>query len=59
MDASRVLFKMPTIPDEVAAYEEPVNLDELVADLTLDKLNDIFQSIMIRQLRCKRRKFIV
>lgn len=50
MDASRVLFKMPTIPEEVAAYEEPVNLDELVADLTLDKLNDIFQSIMKKQV---------
>lgn len=49
MDASRVLFKVPTIPDEVAAYEEPVNLEELVADLTLDKLNSIFQSIMKKQ----------
>lgn len=49
MDASRVLFKMPTIPKEVAAYEEPVNLDELVADLTLQKLNDIFQSMMKKQ----------
>lgn len=50
MDASRVLFKVPTIPEEVAAYEEPVNLDELVADLTLDKLNGIFQSIMKKQV---------
>lgn len=50
MDASRVLFKVPTIPEEVAAYEEPVNLDELVVDLTLDKLNDIFQSIMKKQV---------
>ena len=49
MDASRVLFKVPTIPREVAAYEEPVNLDALVAGLTLDKLNDIFQSIMKKQ----------
>ncbi len=50
LDASRVLFKTPTIPEEVAAYEEPVNLEELVADLTLDKLNDIFQSIMKKQV---------
>ena len=50
MDASRVLFKVPTIPEEVAAYEEPVNLDELVADLTLDKLNQIFQSMMKKQV---------
>jgi segregation and condensation protein A len=49
MDASRVLFKEPTIPKEVSAYEEPVNLEELVSGLTLKKLNDIFQSIMKRQ----------
>ena len=49
IDASRVLFKKPTIPETVAAYEEPVNLDELVAGMTLDKLNDIFQSIMKKQ----------
>ena len=50
MDASRVLFKVPTIPQEVAAYEEPVDLDALVADLTLEKLNDIFRSIMKKQV---------
>ena len=50
MDASRVLFKVPTIPKEVSAYEEPVNLDELVADLTLEKLNNIFRSIMKKQV---------
>ena len=50
MDASRVLYKVPTIPAEVAAYEEPVDLDELVADLTLDKLNEIFQSMMKKQV---------
>jgi segregation and condensation protein A len=49
MDASRVLFKAPTIPEEVSAYEEPVNLDELVADLSLQKLNEIFRSMMKKQ----------
>lgn len=49
MDAERVMFKEPTIPDMVAAYEEPVDLDELMADVTLKKLNDIFQSIMKKQ----------
>lgn len=50
MDASRVLYKLPTIPQEVEAYEEPVDLDELVAGLTLDKLNEIFQSMMKKQV---------
>lgn len=50
LDAERVMFKEPTIPAEVLKYEEPVNLEELVSDLTLAKLNDIFQSIMKKQV---------
>lgn len=49
IDAQRVMFKEPTIPYEVLAYEEPVNVDELVSDVTLAKLNAIFQSIMQKQ----------
>ena len=49
MDSEKVMFKEPTIPDEVAAYEEPVDLEELMADVTLKKLNDIFKSIMRKQ----------
>lgn len=49
IDAQRVLFKVPTIPDEVKQYEEPVNMEELVSDITLKKLNVIFKSIMRRQ----------
>lgn len=50
MDASRVLFKEPTIPEEVLAYEEPINMEELIADVTLAKLNEIFKSIMKKQV---------
>ena len=49
MDAERIMFKEPTIPEEVAAYEEPVNLEELVGDVTLKKLNQIFQSVIAKQ----------
>lgn len=49
IDAQRVMFKEPTIPYEVLAYEEPVNVSELVSDVTLAKLNAIFQSIMKKQ----------
>lgn len=49
MDAQRVMFKEPTIPEEVLAYEEPVNVAELVSDVTLAKLNEIFKSIMKKQ----------
>mgnify|MGYP000407241859 CR=1 FL=1 len=47
--SGKVLYKDPTIPEEVAKYEEPVNLEELVGDLTLTRLNAIFQSLMRRQ----------
>lgn len=50
MDAARVLFKEPTLPAEVADYEEPINMEELISDVTLAKLNDIFKSIMRKQV---------
>lgn len=49
LDAQKAMYKMPTVPKEVLAYEEPVDLEKLMADLTLDKLNDIFQSVIIRK----------
>lgn len=49
LDAEKAMFKVPTVPKEVLAYEEPVNLEELMADLTLNKLNSIFQSVMRRK----------
>ncbi|MDD6334625.1 MAG: segregation/condensation protein A [Clostridia bacterium] len=49
IDAQRVMFKEPTIPDEILAYEEPVDVAELVSDVTLARLNAIFQGIMKKQ----------
>lgn len=49
IDANKVLFKMPTIPEEVRQYEEPVDLQQLMSDVTLKKLNAIFKSIMRKQ----------
>lgn len=46
IDACKVLFKVPTIPKEVSQYEEPVDLQELMADVSLKRLNDIFKSVM-------------
>ena len=50
MDACRYMFKEPTIPAEVLAYEEPVNIEELVADITLAQLNEIYKNIMKKQV---------
>ncbi len=49
MDADKTMFKMPTIPKEIADYRQPVNLEELVGDMNLAKLRVIFDDIMKRQ----------
>lgn len=48
-DAANVYYKKPTVPKEVLQYREPVDPAELLAGLTLEKLNEIFQSIIRRQ----------
>ena len=49
LDSDMILYKGPTIPEEVKEYVEPVNLDKLLGDLTLQKLGAIFQEVMKRQ----------
>ena len=49
-DGERAMYKGPTIPDEVKEYEMPVDLDDLLKDVSLTKLNDIFQNVMKRQV---------
>ncbi|MCF0128234.1 MAG: segregation/condensation protein A [Pseudobutyrivibrio sp.] len=49
MDAAKVLYKQPTLPEEVLAYETPVDLEELMKDVTLNRLNEIFNQVLKRQ----------
>lgn len=49
MESEYVMYKNPTIPKEVEEYIEPVDLDELLGDLNLLKLNQIFQEVLKRQ----------
>ena len=49
MDGALLMFKEPTIPDEVKEYEPPVDLDELLDGITLSQLNAIFKEIMKKQ----------
>ena len=53
-EAGDVLFKMPTVPKEVAKYEPPVDLDKLLDGLTLAKL----QRILILSCGARRRRSI-
>lgn len=48
--ASRSLYKKSSIPKEVQAYKEEIDPVELVDGMTLQALNDIFKSIMRKQV---------
>lgn len=48
MDAELSLYKVPTVPDEVASYEEPVDLEQLMADIDLIKLREIYNEVLKR-----------
>ena len=49
IDATRNLYKAPSIPDEVKNYVQPIDYDELVGDMDLSKLNNIFKTVMRRR----------
>lgn len=48
-DAQLSFYKEATVPEEVSQYEEPVNLEELLNDVSLPKLYQVFKSVMKRQ----------
>lgn len=49
IDAVKNLYKAQTLPDEIKNYVQPVDLDELVGNMDLSKLNNIFKSVMKRR----------
>lgn len=49
VDAAKNLYREQKLPEEVAAYRQPVNYEELVGDMTLNKLHEIFKSIVRKQ----------
>lgn len=50
VEGEQVMYKKPTIPEEVLGYVEPVDLDALLGDLTLVRLNKVFRDVMKRQV---------
>ena len=50
MDAGKTLFKKPTMPREIEDYEQPIDYEQLIGDMDLAKLNQIFKSMMKRQV---------
>ncbi len=50
MDAARLLFKESSVPEEIADIKDEVDVGELLSDVTLSKLQDIFKSVMKKQI---------
>lgn len=48
-EASRCVYKPETMPKEVLDYRPPVNIEDLLGDLTLAKLQEIYRSILKKQ----------
>lgn len=46
LDAQRLMFKESTVPDEVKQYKEDVDVSEILGDVTLNRLNDIFKDLV-------------
>lgn len=49
VDAERNLYRAQKLPAEVAAYRQPVDYDELIGDMTLNKLHELFKFIVKKQ----------
>ncbi len=49
MDAQQTLYKRATIPKEVEEYRPPIDYGELIGDMTLLRLQEVFRSIVKRQ----------
>lgn len=49
IDADKSFFRKKELPDEIMDYKEPLNYEELLGDITLNKLHEIFKDMMKRQ----------
>ena len=49
VDAERILYREQHLPKEVEDYRQPVNYEELLADVNLSRLQEIFRFMMKRQ----------
>lgn len=49
VDAAKTWYKSPMLPKEVEDYRYPIDYEELLGDVNLTKLHEIFKSVMRRQ----------
>lgn len=49
VDAARNLYREQQLPEEVKAYRQPIDYEELVGGMNLSRLHEIFKSIVRKQ----------
>lgn len=49
VDAARNMYRAQKLPKEVESYKQPVDYEELMGDMNLNKLHEIFKSIVKKQ----------
>lgn len=49
VDAAKNLYKPQSLPPEVEQYRQPVDYEELVGDMNLSKLHEIFKAVIKKQ----------
>lgn len=49
VDAEKNYYRKKELPKEVADYKAPLNYEELMRDMTLQKLNDVFKMVIKKQ----------
>ncbi len=49
LDAAKAWYREKDLPDEVKSYQPPVDYEQLLGDMTLNKLHEMFRSIVRKQ----------
>lgn len=49
VDAQKFFYREQQLPEEVREYRQPVNYEELIGEMNLQKLQDIFKSVIRKQ----------
>lgn len=49
VDAAKNLYREQKLPPEVAMYKPPLDYEKLIGDMTLNRLHEIFKSVIRRQ----------
>ncbi len=49
VDAAKSLYRAKNLPKEVADYRQPLDYEELIGEMDLSKLHEIFKSMLRRQ----------